>query len=222
MEDNDFLVLGKVSAPVGFKGNVRIKVKGKRTDEVRKMPRLFIDGEEYAIEHARLALQSDAVVMKLAGVDDRNAAMKLCKKQVAVRWDDAPELPEDTYYIRDLIGMAVVDENGTFLGTVVNVILGRHECYEIARGKTLEELKEIEQEQQERAKENAEHMAEFSRKAYAKPGGMLTASKEIKEEKQKLTLGENVEKFVIPIHKKYVERTDVKGKTLYVKNLDQI
>ena len=137
-------------------------------------------------------------------------------------WSDAPELPDDTFYIRDLIGMAVVDETGSFVGTVVNVILGGHNCYEVARGKTLEELKAIEAEQQAKAQENAEYLAEYSRKAYAKPGGFLTASKEIKEEKRKLTLGENVEKFVIPIHKTYVERTDVKGKTLYVKNLDRI
>jgi 16S rRNA processing protein RimM len=36
--------------------------------------------------------------------------------------EDLPELPQGQYYVRDIIGMAVREENGTFLGEVTDVI----------------------------------------------------------------------------------------------------
>ena len=37
------------------------------------------------------------------------------------RREDLEELPEDTYYIADLIGLDVYEENGNFLGNVDDI-----------------------------------------------------------------------------------------------------
>lgn len=50
------------------------------------------------------------VILKLEGVSDRNAAEALRDADVFITEEDLKELPEDTYYIRDLIGMKVIDE----------------------------------------------------------------------------------------------------------------
>ncbi|MBO5994002.1 MAG: 16S rRNA processing protein RimM, partial [Firmicutes bacterium] len=53
--------------------------------------------------------QGDMVILKLKGIDDRNQAEKLRDKDVYITEEDLRELPEGSYYLRDLIGMKVVD-----------------------------------------------------------------------------------------------------------------
>jgi 16S rRNA processing protein RimM len=47
------------------------------------------------------------VILKLKGVDDRNAAEALKESDILITEDDLRELPEDTFYVRDLIGCKV-------------------------------------------------------------------------------------------------------------------
>ena len=62
------------------------------------------------------------VILKLEGADDRNAAEALRGKELYITEDDLPELPEGQYYVRDLIGMSVTEEDGNLLGHVTDVL----------------------------------------------------------------------------------------------------
>ena len=63
------------------------------------------------------------VILKLAGVNDRNAAEAMKNKDVFITEEDLQELPEDTFYIRDLIGLEVVDaETGDNIGKLKDVL----------------------------------------------------------------------------------------------------
>ena len=66
--------------------------------------------------------QKQMVILKLTGVCDRTAAEALKGSDLYIREEELPVLPEDTYYIRDLLGMAVCQENGRMLGELVDVI----------------------------------------------------------------------------------------------------
>jgi 16S rRNA processing protein RimM len=62
------------------------------------------------------------VVLKLEGINDRDAAEKARGKLIYITEEDLPELEEGEFYIRDLIGMAVFEENGNKIGEVSDVI----------------------------------------------------------------------------------------------------
>ena len=63
------------------------------------------------------------VIVKFKSIDDRNKAEALKEKDVYITEDDLAELPEDTFYIRDLIGCRVFDaENGRLIGVVSDLI----------------------------------------------------------------------------------------------------
>jgi 16S rRNA processing protein RimM len=61
-------------------------------------------------------------VLKFAGVSDRNAAEELRGKMLAVEADEIGELPPDTFFIHDLIGMKVCLQDGTEIGKVKDVL----------------------------------------------------------------------------------------------------
>lgn len=54
-------------------------------------------------------VQGKNVVVKLDGIDDRDAAQRLVGCQVAVERDQLPPLSGDEYYWSDLLGFKVVD-----------------------------------------------------------------------------------------------------------------
>ena len=62
-----------------------------------------------------------AVLAKLEGVDDVNAAMVLKNKVVYIARKDV-KLPQGSFFIADIIGAKVVTEDGTELGTLADVM----------------------------------------------------------------------------------------------------
>jgi 16S rRNA processing protein RimM len=59
--------------------------------------------------------------LKLEGVEDRNAADALRGLTVSVPYDSLETLPENEYYWEDLVGLAVVTEDGKSLGRIETI-----------------------------------------------------------------------------------------------------
>ena len=75
------------------------------------------DGKLFDIESLRAA--KDHFVVRIEGIEDRDAAAKLCNVDLYVPRDRLPAIAEeDTFYHADLVGMAAVSETGAALGTV--------------------------------------------------------------------------------------------------------
>ena len=71
------------------------------------------------------------VLRKLEGVEDRDEAEALKGTYIAVSRADAVPLKKDSYYIADLIGVKVIDDERGELGTVCD-------CYETGANYILE------------------------------------------------------------------------------------
>ena len=78
------------------------------------------DGRMFRIEALRPA--KDHFIAQLSGVRDRDAARSLANAKLYVPRERLPE-PEaaDEFYHADLIGLAVVDPAGHWLGTIVAI-----------------------------------------------------------------------------------------------------
>ena len=80
------------------------------------------------------------VILKLSGIDDRNAAEAAKGTELFITEADLPELPEGQFYIRDLIGMEVEEQGGSFHGVVTDVLQNTaQDIFEVKRddGKTV-------------------------------------------------------------------------------------
>ena len=125
--------IGMITAPLGIKGEVKVKSYAEDPSRFRKIRNIglklkHISGKEslteYEIERARI--QGGMVVLKLAGVDDRDAAELLRQAEVYMDSDDLEELPEGEHYIRDLLGLDVVSfDTGEKLGVLSDVLTDR-------------------------------------------------------------------------------------------------
>ena len=83
----------------------------------------MIDGATFKVSGVKLS--PDAVFLSLSGVTDRDYAETFRNKFVAVSRENAVELPENTFFIVDLIGCAIVDEKGNYIAEITDVTKAR-------------------------------------------------------------------------------------------------
>lgn len=120
------IVLGRILAPYGVRGWLKVKPFGDDPDAWREMPQWWLgasaegdegkDWQPHAVEAFRP--HASGWIVKLAGVDDRTAAEKLEGRFIAAPREALPRTEASEYYWADLIGLAVMTEKGESLGKV--------------------------------------------------------------------------------------------------------
>jgi 16S rRNA processing protein RimM len=116
------VVVGLFGAPQGVKGEIRLKsftgdpkaigAYGPLTDSKRKCAFVF--------ERLR-ALKDDMLVVKLEGLETREAAAALTGVELFARREQLPPPNEDEFYYADLVGLDAVTRAGERLGRVAAV-----------------------------------------------------------------------------------------------------
>ena len=114
------VLIGKAVNVVGLRGEIRVYNYSDGIEIYELADELYIGKELYKVQNVRL--QKNMVVLKVEGIDDRNAAEKTRGREIFVSEEYLPQLPEGVHYVRDLIGMEVFLENGSRIGTVKNII----------------------------------------------------------------------------------------------------
>lgn len=124
----DFLTIGQIINIHGIKGELKVFPLTDDSKRYRKLKTVYIDGVERKILWCKL--QAKFVVLKIEGIETPEEAIKYRDKYLEVKRDDAVKLEEDTYFVADIIGCNVVDENNKELGKVFDVIFtGSNEVY---------------------------------------------------------------------------------------------
>ena len=116
----DKILIGKVANAVGLRGEIKVFPYSETKERFEELTTVYLGDEACRIEAVRY--QKNLVVLKLSGIDDRAAAEQVKGQDVSIGAEELKELPADTYYVRDMIGLYVVDEAGAPLGHLTDVI----------------------------------------------------------------------------------------------------
>ena len=115
------LTVGVVLKPQGIRGEIKIKPFTDGAETFAAFKRVFLDGAEYRVLSFRSA--DGFVYLGLRG------------KQVTIPREEAPALPEGSYYIADLLGSEIVTEEGVLLGTLKDITQAATDIYVLDTGK---------------------------------------------------------------------------------------
>lgn len=130
-----YIIVGQVRRPHGIRGEVRIEILTDYPERLVQHEYLCFAHPQSPDDVACYPLESvrphkGILLVKLAGVDDRDEAEELRGMLVQVPLEDAVPLEEGEYYYFQLIGMNVKTETGEWLGRVAEVIEGgAHDVY---------------------------------------------------------------------------------------------
>ncbi|SDL98169.1 ribosome maturation factor RimM [Halarsenatibacter silvermanii] len=121
--DDELILLGQIVRYQGNKGHVRVEPLTNNIDRFFQLEDVVVEkspgNSRYEIESTRT--QNDFVVLKLAGVDDIEAAEELKGSYISIYESELPRLSEDEYYIYRLEGFTVVTSGGRKLGELMEV-----------------------------------------------------------------------------------------------------
>ncbi|MBR6443844.1 MAG: 16S rRNA processing protein RimM [Firmicutes bacterium] len=124
--------IGKVTGATGLKGEVRVYSYAESNDRFSRLAGVWLEDDEYGIENVRF--HKDMVILKLAGINDRNTAEKVKNRFVYMNEEDLEELPEGQYYVKDLIGLKAVTVSGDEIGTITDILQNTpQDIYEIEK-----------------------------------------------------------------------------------------
>ena len=128
----DIIKLGKITAPQGIKGEVRVYPYTDQPTRFSEIEAVLLNGRRCRIEKARY--MKNMAVLKLEGIDDRNAAEAMRNRELLLPREELWKQPEDTYFVDDLVGCAVVSEDGAPVGTLKTIhSRPAQDLYEIER-----------------------------------------------------------------------------------------
>ena len=115
--------MGRVVAPYGVFGWLKIVPDTEEFDGLLEYKKWWIgkdnDWRELAVKEAKI--HNDVLVVKLQGIDDRDAALACKGKQIAVPRSSLPKLDDEEYYWSDLIGLSVKNQQDVDFGKITDV-----------------------------------------------------------------------------------------------------
>ncbi|GEA10375.1 ribosome maturation factor RimM [Alteromonas sp. KUL49] len=117
---SDNVIVGKIGAPYGVKGWVKINSYTEVPEGIFEYVPWFLGSEkEYQIDQWRP--HGKSLVAKIEGVDSRDDAERIKNLDISILASQLPELGEEGVYWRELTGMQVVTTQGYNLGVVKDV-----------------------------------------------------------------------------------------------------
>ena len=133
MDKKQFIEAGKVVNTHGVKGEVKIQVWLDSPEFLKKFKTVYIDNRAVKLVSGRV--HKGFLIAVLDGVDDVNAAMSLKNKTVFIDRKDA-KLPKGAYFLQDIIGAAVVTEDGESVGTLEDILETTASQIYVVKGET--------------------------------------------------------------------------------------
>lgn len=138
----DLLQVGIITSTHGVRGEVKVYPTTDDPRRFRRLKEVVLDTgkEKQNLEIEGVKFFKQFVILKFKGLDNINDIEKYRQKSLYVTRKNAVRLQKDEYFIADLIGLKVQDEDGKELGTVKDVIeTGANDVYEVemADGKSL-------------------------------------------------------------------------------------
>jgi 16S rRNA processing protein RimM len=130
----DFFQIGIITATHGVKGEVKVF---PTTDDARRFKRLkdvIVDNgkERVTLEVEGTKFFKQFVILKFKGIDDINAVEKYRRSSLLVTRQNAVRLGRNEYFVADLMGLKVLDEEETEIGVLRDVMeTGANDVYVI-------------------------------------------------------------------------------------------
>ena len=116
--------IGKIINTHGLKGDLKVYPLTDDPERFRllKEIRVFdLNEKETLYEIEKFRIQKNIVILKLKGIDSIEQAEKFKNHMIRILREEALELSDDEYYIEDLHGLLVYEDN-ILLGEIKDII----------------------------------------------------------------------------------------------------
>lgn len=139
MTATDLILLGKVAATHGIKGQLRIVPYSGSGETFLSLKSVLLRntaGKTVEQNIAAVSSHGRKVLVALKGYTDINQVIPFVGSEVLIKREQLPPVEEGEFYWHDLIGMQVVTDTGRKLGVLESIIeTGSNDVYVVTSGK---------------------------------------------------------------------------------------
>lgn len=131
----ELLKVGVITSAHGVRGEVKVFPTTDDAGRFKKLKEVLLDTgkEKIALEIEGVKFFKQMAILKFKGIDTMNDAEKYRQRELYVTRANAVRLSRDEYFIADLIGLKVYDEQDEELGTLQDVLVtGANDVYSVA------------------------------------------------------------------------------------------
>ena len=128
----EYFEIGQIVNTFGIKGFVKVNPFTDDMERFAELKSVLVVKNKELIEMQieEIKYQKNVVLIKFKGIEDINMAEKYKGCYIKIKRENAKKLPEDTYFIADLIGLPVYDESGNLLGKIDDIYNNKsHDIY---------------------------------------------------------------------------------------------
>lgn len=116
-----YIVIGKILAPHGVQGEIRIKTLTDNPKQFSKLKTVELsNGKKLTVKGVRF--HKNFVLMKCLEITTMDEAEALRGLDIKIDSNNLPILKKDSYYVANLIGFDVYDEDNNCIGKLRDVI----------------------------------------------------------------------------------------------------
>ncbi len=123
MKKQDYYELGKILRTHGLKGEVSIFLDVDNPEEYEGLDSVFVEIEAQFVPFLieKLSLKAPNLMLKFEDIHTIEQAKELVGCKLFLPVEILPELPDDEYYLHELIDCQIIDEKYGNLGTVKEI-----------------------------------------------------------------------------------------------------
>jgi 16S rRNA processing protein RimM len=121
----ELLAVGRIEKAFGIKGEVIVDPMTDSPGRFRMLKRILLGADDQEVQEffiEQVSVEPRGVRVKLKGVRTRTAAEQIVGSLMFVDETDRARLPKGRFYVHQLIGLEVVDQQGKSLGKLKEVI----------------------------------------------------------------------------------------------------
>ena len=140
----DRFQVGVIASTHGLKGEVNVFPTTEDPNRFKKLKKVTLHtqrGEEIELDVQSARFFKKFVIVKFKQFNNINEVEKFRGCELTIDRKDAIKLEAGEYYCADLIGLTIVDEDGTELGTLTEILqTGANDVYEMTRKDSEEKI----------------------------------------------------------------------------------
>lgn len=124
-DDSEFIVIGHIGKPHGIQGALSVTLLTDYPEQFHTLQQIYIEhsaAHKELFEIASAKIQKNKVILQLQGINTRNQAEEMVGRYIVLPRESCRELPDDTYYIFDLIGITVRTDDGAVIGKIEDIM----------------------------------------------------------------------------------------------------
>jgi 16S rRNA processing protein RimM len=121
--DSDWVTVGNIVGVFGLRGEIKVEPWSSFPDRFAKTEILYAGPKHTPYRVLGAHPHKRHILLQLEGITSVEAAERLVGQALSIPAEQIHDLPDDSFYLHDLIGLEVVHTNGRKLGVVKDVLV---------------------------------------------------------------------------------------------------